>query len=136
MGQVWAGILYKLTKGLLVAIARDGVWTSRMTDQQAAETQLGSKSGVKLAIGWNTSQNIKFGMKLSPMIWGIHVQNLRAQHPMFTKIFTFNSNMFVRGAFTAYRYTSIGDCALLYQTIYNLIKLNVFILSQVTDNTF
>ena len=55
-----------------------------------AESQSRSQSGVKLAMKWNTSQNIKFGMKLSPMVWGIYMLDLRVRHSRLTKIFTFN----------------------------------------------
>ena len=45
-----------------------------------AESQLRSQSGVKLVINWNASQNTKCGVKLSPVVWGIYMLNLRAQH--------------------------------------------------------
>ena len=39
--------------------------------------------------------------------------NLRAQHCLLTKIFTFNRDMFVGGTYTSYRYTSRENCALI-----------------------
>ena len=38
-----------------------------------AESQASSQSGVKLAMKLNTSQNIKFVMKLSPIVWKIYM---------------------------------------------------------------
>ena len=104
--------------------------------QISAESQSRSQSGVKLAIKWNTSQNIKFGMKLSPMVWGIYMLNIRAQHYLHTEIFTFNKDMCRGVMYTSYWYTSIRNCAMVYHTICVLMKLSVFILSQVPNNTF
>ena len=66
-----------------------GTVTAAKNKKVAAESQSRSQSRVKLAIKSNTSQNTKFGMKLSPMVWGIYMLNLRAQHSLLTKIFTF-----------------------------------------------
>ena len=87
-------------------------------------------------IKWNTPQNIKFGMKLSPRVWGIHVRNLRTQHFLLTKIFTFNRSIFVEGTCTLYRYTSTGNCALVFQNIYDMIKFSVSVLSLEANNKF
>ena len=61
---------------------------------------------------------------------------LRAQHPLLTKLFTFNRDMFTGGTYTSYRYNSVGICALVYHTICDLVKLNVFILIHVPSNSF
>ena len=103
---------------------------------ESTESQSRSQSGVKLAIKWNSSQNIKFGMKLLPIVWGIYMLNLRAQHCLLTKIFTFNRDMLVGGMYTSYRYTSRGDCALIYHFIWDFMKLSGFVLSQLSNNNF
>ena len=66
----------------------------------------------------------------------IYMLNLRVQHSLLTKIFTFNMDMFVEGTYSSYQYTSIGNCALVYHTICDLIKSSIFILSQVHNNNF
>ena len=48
----------------------------------------------------------------------------------------FNRDMFVGGTYTSYQYTTRGNCALVYQTIRDLIKLSGFILYQVPSNDF
>ena len=48
----------------------------------------------------------------------------------------FNRDMFVGGTYTSYQYTTRGNCALVYQTIRDLIKLSGFILYQVPSNNF
>ena len=62
--------------------------------------------------------------------------NLRAQHFLLAKIFTFNRGVFVGGMYTSYRYTSRGNCALVQHFICDLIKLSGFILSQVPNKSF
>ena len=73
-------------------------------------------------------------MKLSRIVWGIYVLNLRARHCLLTKIFTSNRGMFVGVMNTSYKYISRRNCALVYHNICTLIKFSVFNLSQVPNN--